>query len=456
MQDQKLSKVAIDTFIYFYKQFLEGKKGLISEAELNPIPNNEIPLWEKTSEYSSIGEQVLNKTVVIKLNGGLGTTMGLVGPKSLVPVKNQLSFLDITALQIITLNKKIGSSIPLILMNSFKTEQASIEALKKYPDIFKDLPVSFIQNMFPRIDASTLAPANFPCSPQLEWNPSGHGDIYTSIFTTGILQQLIDRGYKYAFVSNIDNLGASLDTGILGYFAINDFSFLMEVTERTWMDRKGGHLARNKNGKLILREASQCPKENLNDFQDISRHSFFNTNNLWINLIELHNHLIKNDSINLPMICSRKKIDPTDPDSKEVFQIESAMGTAISVFENASALKVPRSRFAPVKNCEDLLLLWSDSYILDDNFLIVRNPDRRLQTMDINLDPLYYSWIEQLQQRFPHEPPSLLECNSLKILGDIKFGKNIRISGDITICNRKNQQVVIPDFKHIDNNLYFD
>ncbi|NLL13573.1 MAG: UTP--glucose-1-phosphate uridylyltransferase [Fibrobacter sp.] len=457
MSTRKLPQAAINTFAGYYKQLINGEKGFISENQIEPIQKGQLDLWQTNSSYTSIGEQALNRTVILKLNGGLGTTMGLQGPKSLIPVKDQLTFLDITALQAINLNKKISSRVPLILMNSFKTDTLCSQFLQKYSELHGDIPVSFVQNMFPRIDVSTLAPVTVPQDPQLEWNPSGHGDIYTSLKTSGILDQLIEHGYLYAFISNIDNLGASLDTGILGYFISNKLSFLMEVTDRTWMDRKGGHLARHKDGRLILREAAQCPEQDRQYFQDISRHSYFNTNNLWINLLDLKKLLDENNNIlNLPMICNRKKIDPTDPDSAEVFQLESAMGTAISIFSNASALRVSRSRFAPVKTCEELLLLWSDYYLLNDDYHIIHNPARRHENMGIKLDPQYYSWIEQLKERFPHEAPSLLECNSLQITGDIKFGRGISIKGAVSICNRKKHQIIIPDFTHIESDLHFE
>jgi len=457
MSNRKLPLPAIDTFTEYYKQLVNGEKGVIPENQIEPIQKGQLDLWHTDSSYDSIGKQALNRTVILKLNGGLGTTMGLQGPKSLIPVKKQLTFLDITALQAINLNKKIGSRVPLILMNSFKTDTLCSEFMQKYSELHGDIPVSFVQNMFPRIDVSTLAPVTIPEDPQLEWSPSGHGDIFTSLLTSGILDRLIEHGYVYAFISNIDNLGASLDTGILGYFISNKFSFLMEVTDRTWMDRKGGHLARFKDGRLILREAAQCPEQDMQSFQDISLHSYFNTNNLWINLLDLKELLKQNNNfLNLPMICNRKKINPIDPDSKEVFQLESAMGTAISIFSNASALRVPRSRFAPVKNCEELLLLWSDYYLLNDDYHIIHNPARQYENMGINLDPQYYSWIEQLKERFPYEAPSLLECNSLKITGDIKFGRGISIKGAVSICNRKKHQIIIPDFSCIESDLHFE
>ena len=90
----------------------------------------------------------------------------------------------------------------------------------------------------------------------MEWNPPGHGDIYIALETSGILEKLLQADYRYAFISNIDNLGATLDTEILAYIESHSLPFLLEVTKRTEMDRKGGHLARHKNGHLVLREAA--------------------------------------------------------------------------------------------------------------------------------------------------------------------------------------------------------
>ncbi len=106
-----------------------------------------------------------------------------------------------------------------------------------------------------------MAPAYWPESPAKEWNPPGHGDLYAAISTSGTLDQLLEGGYEYAFVSNSDNLGAVLDTEILGYFAEERLPFLMEVAHRTRADRKGGHLAQLENGQLILRELAQCPPD---------------------------------------------------------------------------------------------------------------------------------------------------------------------------------------------------
>lgn len=457
MRKENLPQAAINVFIHYYSKLKAGDTGLIAEKEINPVSKNEIDNLSTISLKSSAElSKLLSEVVCIKLNGGLGTTMGLRGPKSLVPVKNNLNFLDITSQALCAFNKQHNVKVPLILMNSFRTESESIAALKKYPDIFSDIPISFVQHKFPKIVVSTLLPASYPEDPELEWNPPGHGDLFIAFQTSGILSTLIQKGYRYAFISNIDNLGANLDTAILSYLADNQIPFLMEVTERTWMDRKGGHLARLKNDHLILREAAQCPENDLDSFRDISKHSFFNTNNLWIDLIALKNKLNEhNNFLDLPMIRNRKKLNPISKDSPDVYQVESAMGSAISIFTNAKALQVPRKRFAPVKNCEELLLLWSDAFIIDENCQIIDNPEKKFTNITVQLDPTYYSFISQLNDRFPFGAPSLIECKDLVIKGDIRFGKNIKLVNSVALTNSQSEQVTITDNSIIDKNIFF-
>ncbi|MDR0305768.1 MAG: UTP--glucose-1-phosphate uridylyltransferase [Chitinispirillales bacterium] len=444
MEREGQPKVAINTFLHYYDLLSHGSTGYISEDEIIPVTPEEIDDFSVTETLRSAGADALSKTVIIKLNGGLGTTMGLSAAKSLIPVKDGLSFLDITALQIKKLNEKFGISIPLILMNSFNTERDSLTALEKYQEIKTEMPFSFIQHKFPKILASNLKPVSNPKNAQLEWNPPGHGDLYAAIYSSKILDSLLNRGYRYAFISNIDNLGATLDSGILGYFAEKPLSFLMEVTDRTFMDRKGGHLARFKNGKLVLREIAQCPPEAAASFSDIKRHRYFNTNNLWIRL-EALSDIWKKGLFNLPMIRNIKKLDVRDSQSPDVIQLESAMGSAISVFEKTGALRVPRTRFAPVKNCEELLLLWSDYYELCANYHITINPRRKAPQVNISLDQRFYGNLDQLKERFPWGAPGLAECESLKITGDVRFGKDISITGQTVINNTKDTAAFIPD-----------
>ena len=147
---------------------------------------------------------------MIKLNGGLGTSMGMTGPKSLLEVKEDLSFLDVIARQILALRERTGARLPLVLMNSFATRSPSLDALDDY-DLEVDVPLDFTQSKEPKIEEDGLGPVEWPPNPDLEWCPPGHGDLYTSLQSSGMLERLLDEGYRYAFVSNVDNLGAVMD-----------------------------------------------------------------------------------------------------------------------------------------------------------------------------------------------------------------------------------------------------
>jgi UTP--glucose-1-phosphate uridylyltransferase len=248
-----------------------------------------------------------------------------------------------------------------------------------------------------------------------------------------MLQSLTRQGFRYLFVSNVDNLGAVLDLRIPAWMHDQGVPFLMEVADRTEVDRKGGHLARLHDGRLVLREVAMCPEDELDDFQDIRRHRYFNTNNLWLDLPMLEEVLTRcGGLLDLPLIVNRKRVVPADPGSPEVFQLETAMGAAISVFEGAQALRVPRSRFAPVKTLEDLLAVRSDAYELTRDHRIRLVPERQAPPR-IRLDPKTYRTVEDLQRHMPWGPPGLRACSSLSIHGEVTFGQDVTCRGDVEI-----------------------
>lgn len=439
MRAENLPDIFINSFAYYYEQLLTGSTGLISETEIEPVDS--LPDCEQFPDsLVEVGETALAKTAVIKLNGGLGTSMGLEKAKSLLVVKEGLSFLDIIARQAMNID------VPLILMNSFSTDADSTAVLNQYPELNKGLPQTFLQHKEPKVTQADLTPAVWSADPDLEWCPPGHGDIYIALLTSGTLDALLAQGYEYAFVSNSDNLGAVVDYRILGYFAQNNIPFMMEVADRTEMDRKGGHLAQQLDGQLILRESAQCPEADKAMFQDITRHKYFNTNNLWFHLPTLANLLAKRDNrLGLPIIRNSKTVDPRNPESTAVYQLETAMGSAIGVFAGAQAIRVPRSRFAPVKTTIDLLAVRSDAYSLTDDFRVIPNEDRRMRRFVLNLDSKYYKFVSDLDVRFPYGVPSLTHCNRLNIQGDFCFGQNVVIEGDVNLINDSDQQMKIPD-----------
>ena len=446
MSQAGLSRFAINAFRYNYEQVVKGETGYIKFSDIDLVES--LQQYDELSEPGSDVLQNISKLAVIKLNGGLGTTMGLNAAKSLLPAKDNLSFFDIVINQIFALRKKYNCPIPLIFMNSFRTEEDTLRVLEKYSDFDKGqngISPTFVQGKVPKIRADNFAPVKWEKDPSLEWCPPGHGDIFVSLKQTGLLDVLISKGYKYIFVSNGDNLGATLCPKILDYVVRNNIPWLSETTARTAADNKGGHISRFKDGRLMLREPAQCPPDEMGDFSDIEKFKYFNINNLWINLEALRDTLNRNnDILKLTLIRNEKTVDPVDATSPKVYQLETAMGAAISCFDGACAICVPRSRFAPVKNTADLLSLWSDNFYLDDVYNVCRNRKGTGEIL-VSLDNVYYKNIDDFEKRFPHGAPSLVNCNKLTIKGDFVFGKNVVIKGDVVLENTSNQPRVIED-----------
>lgn len=310
-----------------------------------------------------------------------------------------------------------------------------------------------MQHKVPKVLQDSLAPAEWPDNPDLEWCPPGHGEVYIALATSGMLDSLIANGYEYLFLSNVDNLGAALDLGILGYIVSRRIPFLMEVTNRTEADKKGGHIAQLPSGRLALREIAQCPERDLPAFQDINRYKYFNTNNIWLSLSHLKQILTKhNNVIELPMIRNGKTLDPKDSSSPPVYQLETAMGAAIGVFPGAEVLRVGRDRFMPVKTCEDLLRLRSDIYELDQHYRL-----RQVcagEPAIVALDTHYYKLIDDFEARFAEGAPSLRECTRLSVQGDVRFPANVVCKGDVRIINRAAEQRRLPAGCMLDQKEY--
>ena len=440
MEAEGLPKVAIQTFEHYYNLLVTGETGMIPENTIEPVAS--LPDAEALpDDYETLGQKHIGQAVVIKLNGGLGTSMGLSKAKSLLQVKNDLSFLDIIAKQ------ALAQEMPVVLMNSFSTQADSLNILSNYPDLNGKLDPDFLQHKVPKIRQSDMGPADYPGNPALEWCPPGHGDIYTALITSGMLEQLLENGYEYAFVSNSDNLGAVIDYRILGYFVDHKLPFMMEVADRTPADRKGGHLAkRASDGQLILRESAQCADEDVDRFQDITVHKYFNTNNLWINLPALKQAMEERDYVlGLPMIRNSKTVNPRDKNSEKVYQLETAMGSAIAVFAGAGAMRVPRTRFAPVKTTGDLLAVRSDCYVLTDDHRIVPNPARTLGQVVVKLDGDHYKLIDQLEAGFPYGAPSLIEADTFTVNGRFVFGSDVKVKGSVALQNNDSAPKTIDD-----------
>jgi UTP--glucose-1-phosphate uridylyltransferase len=437
-------EASISAFRHYYERLSMGDAGVLPESEIEPV--QELPDLDDFPADDGGAAEAINQAVVLKLNGGLGTTMGMTRAKALLQVKDQLTFLDVIAQQVLRLRQRSGARLPLVLMNSFHTRKDSLAALKHYPLLASDVPADFVQNRFPKLNADDLCPVSWPDDPDLEWAPPGHGDLYIALQTSGMLETLLDHGYRFAFVSNSDNLGAVLEPRILAWLARERIPFVMEVADRTEADRKGGHLARRRDGGLVLREAAQTADEDVDSFQDIRRHRFFNTNTLWIDLRALADVLASSGGVLwLPMIVNRKTVDPADPASPPVIQLETAMGAAIEAFDGAQALRVSRRRFAPVKTSNDLLAVRSDAYVLTSEAHVELAPERGERPPIVDLDPRFYKLLGDFEQRFPAGPPSLANCDRLTIRGDVVFGSGVVVRGSVTIENAAADQWRIED-----------
>jgi UDP-N-acetylglucosamine pyrophosphorylase len=424
-----VARPAIDTFRRNYESLRRDETGMIPESAIEPADG--LPV--QPEPIADFDPGLLAATVLIKLNGGLGTSMGLEKVKSLLEVRPGLTFLDLIVRQVSVLRERTGAPVRLLLMNSFATSDDTLGHLEGHaPEGLRGAgEVELMQNQVPKIDAETLGPVEWPANPELEWCPPGHGDLDPALLGSGWLDRLLDAGVRYAFVSNSDNLGAVLSPELLSWFAASGAPFMMEVTRRTAADRKGGHLARRKSdGQLLLREVAQCPDGDLGAFQDIDRHRYFNTNSIWIRLDRLKERLEAGGGVlPLPMIRNRKTVDPRDKASTPVYQLETAMGAAIECFDAATAIEVPRSRFAPVKTTGDLFALRSDAYRIAEDGRVALIEGRNGVPPVVDLDPRY-RFVDALDGL---GAPSLARCGSLTVRGEVRFRDGAQVVGDVVV-----------------------
>ncbi|KAM7419891.1 hypothetical protein PAMA_016813 [Pampus argenteus] len=364
----EISRKDFDGFKRLFHRFLQVKGPSVDWAKINRPPEDSVQPYEKIKS-KGLPDNItasLNKLAVVKLNGGLGTSMGCKGPKSLISVRNENTFLDLTVQQIEHLNKTFNADVPLVLMNSFNTDEETNKILQKYKHHRVNIH-TFNQSRYPRINKESLLPIAKSMRVNGEnveaWYPPGHGDIYTSFYNSGLLDKLIAEGKEYIFVSNIDNLGATVDLFILHHLmsqpADKRCEFIMEVTDKTRADVKGGTLIQYED-HLRLLEIAQVPKAHVDEFKSVTKFKIFNTNNLWISLPAIK-RLHEKNAMDLEIIVNPKTLDG----GLNIIQLETAVGAAIKSFDNAMGVNVPRSRFLPVKTSSDLLLVMSNLYSLD-------------------------------------------------------------------------------------------
>ncbi|CAI5471687.1 unnamed protein product [Closterium sp. Yama58-4] len=451
-------------FLSLFERYLQEKANVIQWDKIKSPTDQEVVPYDDLPEVPqdpAVVKELLSKLAVMKLNGGLGTTMGCTGPKSVIEVRNGQTFLDLILKQIETLNAKYGSNVPLVLMDSFNTHDDTLKILEKYTDSAVKIKY-FNQSQYPRVVAEDNTP--WPAKGRKDkaaWYPPGHGDVFPALCNSGVLDQLLAEGIEYVFLANADNLGATVDLRILNFIVQNNNEYCLEVTPKTLADVKGGTII-NYDGKLqpfllfpLLRypppppflcsyarpvqllEIAQVPPEHVSEFKSIEKFKIFNTNNIWLNLAAIK-RLVESDALKLDIIPNPKEVDGV-----KVLQLETAAGAAMKFFDRAIGVNVPRSRFLPVKATSDLLLVQSDLYTVQDG-LVTRNPARTAAANPtIDLGPEFKK-VADFQKRFK-AIPSIIELDSLKVSGDVCFGGNITLKGKVAIEAPKDDKIVVAD-----------
>lgn len=443
-------------FERLFKRYLDDVNAEIKWQNIEPLPKEAIVNYKEVTNDNTSFENIkanLNKLVVIKLNGGLGTSMGCQGPKSTITVRDDLTFLDLTIRQLEHINLTYGTNVPLVLMNSFNTDEETNKIINKYNHI-KVKIFTFNQSRYPRIDRDSLLPiartATYKSEIEEAWYPPGHGDLYESLYNSGLLDMFINENKEYMFVSNSDNLGASVDLKILNFLLNGENGqkspeFLMEVTDKTRADVKGGTLV-NYDGKLRLLEIAQVPKDNVDEFKSVSKFKIFNTNNLWINLKAIK-RVIEEETLHMEIIVNNKTTDK----GINVIQLETASGAAIKSFEGALGINVPRSRFLPVKTTSDLLLIMSNLFTQKKGYLAM-NPMRSFPSVPLVKLGNIFSKVNQFLKRFGNIP-DCLELDHLTVSGDVTFGKGVILRGTVIIIANHGDRIDIPAGSILENKI---
>ncbi|MFC1836826.1 UTP--glucose-1-phosphate uridylyltransferase, partial [Thermodesulfobacteriota bacterium] len=304
MRERGLSEHEIKRFLKMVPETDRKESGSILLSEITAADTSAIldvdSLAGEIKDLDRRGKELLSKVVVIKLNGGRSTTMGGDVPKGTLTAKDGLSYLEIISRQIEAFDKHWQEPVPLVLMDSFFTHAPTLAIIDRFP-----VPIrTFQQSQVPRLLQDSLAPLD--TGTEEDWVPPGHGDIYESLDHSGLLKQLLAEGRRWAFISNLDNLAATLEPWIPALIEREEIDFLLEVTDRTETDRKGGTLI-VRNGRPDLLEIAQVSAGDKQRFQDIDRFPVFNTNNVWVDLQALSDLLAK-DNLKLPVMQNRKEI----------------------------------------------------------------------------------------------------------------------------------------------------
>ncbi|KAK8082331.1 UTP-glucose-1-phosphate uridylyltransferase [Apiospora saccharicola] len=433
-EEKKLFETEMDNFFSLFRRYLneKSKGNAVDWDRIAPPAQGQVVDYEDLANSESVN--FLNKLAVLKLNGGLGTSMGCVGPKSVIEVRDGMSFLDLSVRQVEYLNRTYDTNVPFILMNSFNTNDDTAAIIKKYEGHNVDI-MTFNQSRYPRILKDSLLPA-----------PKSFDSA--SLYNSGVLEKLIERGIEIIFLSNVDNLGAVVDLRILQHMIESESEYVMELTNKTKADVKGGTII-DYEGSVRLLEIAQVPKEHVNEFKSIKKFKYFNTNNIWMN-VKAIKRVVENDELEMEIIPNGKTIpgDKKGESDISVIQLETAVGAAIRHFRNAHGVNVPRRRFLPVKTCSDLMLVKSDLYALKHGQL-------QMSASRFGDAPLIklggdFKKVSDFQKRIA-SIPKIVELDHLTITGNVNLGRGVVLKGTVIIVATEGSTIDIPPGSILEN-----
>ena len=241
-----------------------------------------------------------------------------------------------------------------------------------------------------------------------------------------MLDSLLHDGKEYAFISNIDNLTATIDLDILYHLYCHDVEMCMEVTAPNRTDNDGGYLVKRVgNEKSRLIEINEVAVEDRDEFKRRFQH--YNTNNLWVDLKALKRQIEAGDYGDA-VIVQERLLHGGD----KVLQLETTAGSLIDKMNNTLAVVVQRrKRYVPVKSTADLMLIQSDIFSIRHGALRI-NPsliDTPLPTVKLGKE---FTDIEDYIRRIPvqqQHTPNIAELEHLTVAGDVFLGKNVTLKG---------------------------
>jgi UTP--glucose-1-phosphate uridylyltransferase len=283
------------------------------------------------------------------------------------------------------------------------------------------------------------------------WNPPGTGDVFFTLYHNGILQKLIDQGKEYLFLSNIENFGGVVGHSnfkLLNHLESNpEIEFINEVAERHITDHLGGIFVRADDHKIKLLELSQIPQGQLDKFK-ANKFKYWNTNNIWIRLKSLKK-AFDDHKFHLSVLATVKKQD----DHQELYQLTMPASTAIENFSHTQAVIVPRMRYREVKTTADLLILQSNLFKMTAEGSYSLNPARPFNTIPVVKLGDHFKTFADFAKRFKGSIPDMIELDHLTVSGDVYFGTNVTLKGNVIIVANHGEVIHIPDNAILENKI---